>query len=162
MRQSLLILLLFIFSFKANSQTESNSYKSLSDSTFTVGDKIKLPDIHFSLSGGLRIMHYCYDSLKLIADFIKRYPDYTFEIGVHTDSRGEADFNKMLAERRAKKIKAFLVTKHQIEKIRLKAVGYGESRPVVPENRIHNSKNHDEEEKLRQKNRRYELTILEN
>ena len=50
----------------------------------------------------------------------------------HTDSRGSAASNQTLSERRAESVKRALVEEHRIPRERLKTTGFGESRPVEP------------------------------
>ena len=50
----------------------------------------------------------------------------------HTDSRGSADYNQTLSERRAESVKRALVEEHRIPRGRLETAGFGESRPVEP------------------------------
>ena len=49
----------------------------------------------------------------------------------HTDSDGELQYNYRLSLNRAKAVKRFLVANFQIDKQRLKVLGYGESQPLV-------------------------------
>lgn len=49
----------------------------------------------------------------------------------HTDSRGSAEYNKGLSERRAQAVVQYLVSKG-IAAERLSAIGYGEAAPVAP------------------------------
>ncbi len=71
------------------------------------------------------------------------------EIGGHTDSDGTKKRNLRLSTKRAEAVKRYLIDKN-IDKKRLKSVGYGESRPLV--------KNSSEDNK--QKNRRVEFKII--
>jgi OOP family OmpA-OmpF porin len=50
----------------------------------------------------------------------------------HTDESGEADYNLKLSQERADNVMNFLVGQHGLTAGQLKAVGYGETRPVVP------------------------------
>ena len=50
----------------------------------------------------------------------------------HTDSRGSAAYNRTLSERRAESVKRALVEEHRISRERLETAGFGESRPVEP------------------------------
>ena len=50
----------------------------------------------------------------------------------HTDSRGSAACNRTLSERRAESVKRALVEEHLISRERLDTAGFGESRPVEP------------------------------
>ena len=72
------------------------------------------------------------------------------EVAGHTDSVGPEDYNQRLSERRAQAVADFLMDRG-IERERLQVVGYGESRPRVPNDSPEN----------RQKNRRVVLSVLE-
>ena len=50
----------------------------------------------------------------------------------HTDSRGSAAYNQTLSERRAESVKRALVEEHRISRERIETAGFGESRPVEP------------------------------
>jgi outer membrane protein OmpA-like peptidoglycan-associated protein len=52
----------------------------------------------------------------------------------HTDSKGSAEYNQALSERRAKAAKDFLVANHKIEAARLQTVGKGKTEPLDPAN----------------------------
>ncbi len=79
---------------------------------------------------------------------MKKNPNYTLEIEGHTDNTGDAAKNMDLSQRRANTIKKYLVTKGIDEK-RLTAQGFGDTRPLVP--------NDSEENKA--KNRRVEFKV---
>ncbi|MCC7045420.1 MAG: OmpA family protein [Alphaproteobacteria bacterium] len=57
-----------------------------------------------------------------------------FMLEGHTDSKGSADYNQALSERRALSAKAYLVTAHKIDAVRLQTVGKGKSEPLDPAN----------------------------
>ena len=65
---------------------------------------------------------------SLVSILIKN-PDITIELGSHTDSRADEDYNLKLSQKRAQSCVEYL-TKKGIEKDRLTAVGYGETRLV--------------------------------
>lgn len=79
-------------------------------------------------------------------ELLRQDPNLKFIIQGHTDDIGEADMNQKLSLARAKEVKAEL-EKKGIESNRLKAEGYGESKPVVKNNNAEN----------RAQNRRVEL-----
>lgn len=66
--------------------------------------------------------------LEALARLMSLYPSMEIELGAHTDSRGAADYNLTLSQERAESAKAFLLSRG-IASERIKAVGYGESRP---------------------------------
>lgn len=72
------------------------------------------------------------------------------EIGGHSDDQGPDDFNLALSQRRMDAVVGYLVAKG-VDGERLVPVGYGESRPVEP----------NDSEERRALNRRVEFSILE-
>ena len=71
------------------------------------------------------------------------------ELGGHTDNVGEDAANKTLSQNRVNSVMTYLTGK-SIPPARLKAKGYGESKPIAS----------NDTEDGRQQNRRVEFTIL--
>jgi len=69
--------------------------------------------------------------LKAVADFLKKHTDLEVEIEGHTDSQGAAAYNKKLSQKRADSVKNELVGRYGVAAERIKAVGYGEEKPVA-------------------------------
>lgn len=69
--------------------------------------------------------------LAKVADFMKKYPSVTTTIEGHTDSVGSAKYNMKLSQRRADSVMNYLVKNFGIEPSRLKAKGYGLTKPVA-------------------------------
>lgn len=65
---------------------------------------------------------------KLVV-ILKENPDIKIELGSHTDSWGDAKYNMMLSEKRARSAIDYIVSRG-IEASRLTAKGYGESKPL--------------------------------
>jgi outer membrane protein OmpA-like peptidoglycan-associated protein len=87
--------------------------------------------------------------LRDVADTLKAWPDLVkIEIGVHVDDAGDEAANLKLTQARAEVVKRALEA-DGVASARLVAVGYGETRPLAP--------NDSEEE--REKNRRVEFVI---
>ncbi|NKQ41946.1 MAG: OmpA family protein [Sulfurovum sp.] len=84
-----------------------------------------------------------------IAVILKTYPDVKIEIAGHTDSEGDDSFNMLLSQGRVNNAKRALM-KAGISKDRIKAVGYGETKPLLP-NTTHEN---------RKKNRRVEIIVI--
>ncbi len=89
-----------------------------------------------------------YGALQSIADIMKEYPNTTFHIEGHTDSRGSDSYNQGLSERRAASVMQYLTT-IGMPSNRLTSAGYGESRPVATNNTAAG----------RQQNRRVEISL---
>ncbi len=91
-----------------------------------------------------------FPELNQIVEMMKSFPDVVIEISGHTDNVGNDDYNQKLSEKRAKSVKNYIVNKG-ITAIRLKTIGYGEAKPIAD----------DDTDEGRQKNRRIEVSILE-
>ncbi len=85
------------------------------------------------------------DQTKKIFD---EYPTMKVQIDGHADAIGTDAYNQKLSERRAKAVMNYLVGTVGINPDRLKAVGYGETKPAYPNDTKEN----------RAKNRRVEFT----
>ncbi|MBX3183609.1 MAG: OmpA family protein [Polyangiaceae bacterium] len=70
--------------------------------------------------------------LKQLVAYLQRHPDVHLQVEGHTDSRGSEIYNRELSKRRAASLKKRLV-EEGIDERRLTSVGYGESRPAMPE-----------------------------
>ncbi|TDC77104.1 OmpA family protein [Actinomadura sp. 7K507] len=69
---------------------------------------------------------------ELVASIRKEVPSGApIQVDGHTDSKGDPASNKTLSERRAQAIVDWLVTEGGIDRSRLKATGYGESKPAA-------------------------------
>jgi OmpA-OmpF porin, OOP family len=68
--------------------------------------------------------------LDKVAEMLNQYPNYKVTISGHTDSRGEVGPNQKISEKRANTCRQYLIGKG-IDASRLKAVGYGESKPIA-------------------------------
>ena len=81
--------------------------------------------------------------LKRDINILKENPQIRVEIQGHTSDLGPAEYNRDLADRRAKSVKEYLIS-NGIARDRLEARSYGEDRPRFPndseENRARNSR----------------------
>ncbi len=87
-------------------------------------------------------------TLDKLAEVARACPKAKIEIEGHTDAEGTPERNKNLSERRAKAVYDYLA-KAGVGAERLTAVGYGETRPIAPNDTPAN----------RAKNRRIEFTV---
>lgn len=71
------------------------------------------------------------EQIKEVADFMKEHPLTEVTVEGHTDSLGSDAYNKQLSQRRAEAVAAVLTSYYELSADRVKAVGYGESRPVA-------------------------------
>lgn len=71
------------------------------------------------------------EALEVLVRFLERYPDTDAVIEGHTDDVGSAESNMALSIRRAESVVDYLVNEKRISRSRLKAVGFGETRPIA-------------------------------
>lgn len=111
-------------------------------------------------------IRYDFDSADLTTDaktaidtgllvILARNPDIIIELSSHTDSRGKDDYNMRLSERRAQSVVKYCIDKG-VDKRRLVAKGYGETRPIAPNERPDGTDDPDG----RAMNRRTEFKII--
>ncbi|RXJ73820.1 hypothetical protein CS022_07435 [Veronia nyctiphanis] len=73
-------------------------------------------------------------NLEELANFMARYPKVVVEIEGHASTVGNAGYNQRLSQRRATAVAESLVNDFGISASRVRAVGYGESRPLIKGN----------------------------
>lgn len=91
-----------------------------------------------------------HDELKQVGDFMNKYPDVNMAIEGHTDSIGTDEYNQRLSQRRVDSVKNYIVEKFNIDGKRIKATGYGETRPIAD----------NSTDEGRQRNRRVEAASI--
>jgi len=96
-----------------------------------------------------RINSASYPTLNKLFNIAKKCPDASFEISGHTDSDGSKGYNQKLSLKRAASIVSYLKGKG-IDGARMKSAGYGESRPIAPNDTAAN----------KARNRRIEFKVL--
>ncbi len=95
-------------------------------------EKANLPRLDFSISFGFDsadIDQSSYNTLDALAGALKSSDLHAsrFLVNGHTDAKGSDDYNVELSQRRANAVVQYLVSQHDIEAKRLKAIGFGES-----------------------------------
>ncbi len=114
-----------------------------------VGTRVRLDNVQFEFDRSELVPGSEKELIKLV-DLMTDYPFLRVEIEGHTDDEGTEAYNEKLSTARAEAVVNFLVKK-DIEKERLTWKGYGESRPLVP----------NDSEANRAINRRVEFHVLE-
>lgn len=87
--------------------------------------------------------------LLQVVEFLRQHTSMRIEISGHTDDVGAGSYNHELSQKRAMRVVEFL-TRQGVPSARLRAVGYGASRPLVPNTTA----------VQRAQNRRIEMRIL--
>jgi OmpA-OmpF porin, OOP family len=126
--------------------------------------EVKAPDMAKALSaaGKIDIYGILFDvdrtelkpesraTLEEVAKLLKSDPSLRIEVAGHTDNTGGADHNMKLSVGRAAAVVNALVGTYGIDKARLQPQGYGDTKPVAP----------NDSDQGRAKNRRVELRKL--
>ena len=87
-------------------------------------------DIQFEINADT-IQRQEQQRLDKVGVFMRKYPDTTAVIEGHTDEVGSSAENMKLSQRRADSVVAYLTNHAGIAQSRLKAVGYGATRPIA-------------------------------
>lgn len=112
--------------------------------------RLEFQSIEFATNSS-EILPDMVDDLNKILNFMLDNPKFDLKISGHTDSQGNAEANNKLSQSRADAIKEYLVNSGGIEPNRITAIGYGSSKPIIPEEKT------EEDRKL---NRRVEFEII--
>lgn len=109
---------------------------------------IVLDNVHFD-TGKATIRPESLPELDRVAEYMTHKPNLEIEISGHTDNVGDPKSNQSLSQRRADACRAYLIKKG-IDQSRVRAVGYGDTRPIAPNDTVDG----------RQRNRRIEAQEL--
>lgn len=71
------------------------------------------------------------DSLMYVYNLLMEYPTMVLELSSHTDSRGDNEYNRRLADNRAHQCYIFLIDEKGIDPRRIVPIGRGEMQPRV-------------------------------
>jgi len=106
-------------------------------------DKVNFP------TGKATLTQESHHRLDVVVEYMKYKKSATIEIAGHTDNVGNRRANKKLSQARAEAVRDYLVSQG-IDGSRIKAVGYGDEKPIAP----------NDTPEGREKNRRIEATEL--
>lgn len=104
--------------------------------------------IHFK-TGSAELDDKSVPLLNSVADITGRCPAVSIDVAGHTDNVGNKNANQRLSEQRARSVVDYLTGKG-IDAGRIQSAGFGDTRPLVP----------NDSEANRAKNRRIEFTVV--
>jgi OOP family OmpA-OmpF porin len=157
------------YEFKMEGFQYFDSEMYMSTQGFTFSDTIEMPPIWVNVMTDkpivLENIYYEFNSADLnersrnvldttLLVLLKEAPEFIIEIGAHTDSIGDTEYNRQLSQQRADNVVSYLISKG-ISAEKLVAKGYGEESPVAPNTLPDGSDN----PAGREKNRRTEFRI---
>jgi OOP family OmpA-OmpF porin len=90
-----------------------------------------------------------HDRMVQVAQYLVNNPSTQAVIEGHTDSTASPEYNMKLSQRRADSVMDYFIDKFKIDKDRLRAIGYGETKPIASNDTAEG----------RQKNRRVMVVI---
>ena len=128
---------------------EKKILKEYELSKIEVGFKTVLRNIYFDFNKASFRME-AYPELSKLERMLKDNTTYKVEISGHTDNVGSDEYNLQLSQRRAEAVVNWLAKKG-IDRSRLTAKGYGESKPLAT---------NDDEKEGRSINRRTEFEVI--
>jgi len=103
--------------------------------------RAELTGVYFT-TGSAQVLDVSLPALQRFAALLAQHPDWELTIEGHTDNIGSADYNLALSTRRAEAVRQVLVGHFGVPPAKLKAKGYGLTRPVesnsTDEGRAHN------------------------
>ncbi|MEP7259494.1 MAG: OmpA family protein, partial [Flavitalea sp.] len=115
-----------------------------------IGQVVRLNNVFFDFDkADLRSESFV--ELDRVITMLKENPGIEIEMSAHTDNKGSDDYNLKLSDNRAGSVKEYILSKG-INVSRIISQGYGETKPVAP----------NDNEENRQLNRRVEFKILKN
>ncbi|HTH55960.1 MAG TPA: OmpA family protein [Cyclobacteriaceae bacterium] len=113
-----------------------------------VGVTVRLKNIYFDFDK-TTLKPESFVELDKVVDFLKQNAHVSVEIAGHTDSKGSDDYNLNLSQGRSQSVVDY-ISSQGIDKSRLQAHGYGETKPIDT----------NDTDEGRANNRRVEFTIL--
>ncbi|MFH1723630.1 MAG: OmpA family protein [Elusimicrobiota bacterium] len=108
----------------------------------------EIPPIEFEL-GKAVLRRQSKRTLEMVADLMFRHPRLKLWVLGHTCDLGDERYNRWLSQKRAEAVKDYLVEMGVMGEA-VRAKGFGESRPLVPNDSAEN----------REKNRRVEFRLI--
>lgn len=113
-----------------------------------VGSTVRMNNLFF-VTGKSEINKWSYPELQRLIDLLKKHKAMEIEISGHSDNIGSDKVNNELSLERANAVRDYII-KNGVEGNRLKAKGYGKTKPVAS----------NTTEEGRKQNRRVDFTIL--
>jgi outer membrane protein OmpA-like peptidoglycan-associated protein len=109
-----------------------NGEMEINKVTEPIESKIAFESLEFE-NGKANILPAMHADLDKLANFLIDHPELHLTISGHTDSAGKEESNLRLSQARADAIRDYLINAFNIDAGRIKAIGYGSSKPITQE-----------------------------
>lgn len=161
----LLFYIILIFSISKSVFAQSDKVFNYSDTAFYINSIHRL-NLNFDYNGGGVIKDSIgISELDKLSKFIIANPNLYFHLENHTDHRGTDRYNLKLSQRRAMSVVFELTTNYNVDSTKIKAIGFGESNPIINWAFIEQMDLQDEDECISEGvyfvNRRTQLRIID-
>ncbi|MGF1638099.1 MAG: OmpA family protein [Cyclobacteriaceae bacterium] len=100
--------------------------------TEPIRSRLKFSSIEFD-NGSAELKPAMYYDLDKLASFMLDNSDFKLQVSGHTDADGSEQFNMDLSMRRAYAIRDYIAYFGGVPELRIEAIGYGSTRPIVEE-----------------------------
>ena len=141
---------IYTFELPEEIRSDSANYLATVDVMELVpGDAVILQNIQFEFNSS-SLTEDSQAGIQMLTAFLQRNPELQVELAGHTDNVGSENYNLKLSTDRANVVRQALI-ENGIDEARLKAQGYGSSKPLVP----------NDSEENRARNRRTEMIIID-
>lgn len=109
----------------AGAEVDSTGCEGVTETVETIELRVQFPN-------NSSVIDDTYDAeIQKVADFMAEHPETTVEIAGHSDSIGDADYNRDLSQRRAEAVADRLTQSLGVDEDRVSATGYGEAEPIA-------------------------------
>lgn len=133
---------------------------TLADTVFKVNDVMRTYRIVPNINNNEYIMLESRPFLDSLAKFLIKNKNLVIEIGNYTDFRGTDKVTLMLSQARSRSVMRYLVDERSIAINRLVSMGYGETNPLISQEKIEKMKDPATIRLAHRINVRTELKIL--
>jgi photosystem I P700 chlorophyll a apoprotein A2 len=127
-----------------------------------LGAKVTDQEIHIDLAADVMfdfdkhtLRPEATETLRKLGQVVSSYGDAPLLIEGHTDNKGTHAYNMKLSQNRAEAVKKWLAENAGVKPSRIRTTGWGESKPVAPNQKPDGS----DDPEGRQKNRRVEIVV---
>ncbi|MGM0768575.1 MAG: OmpA family protein [Pseudomonadota bacterium] len=109
----------------AGAEVDSTGCEGVTETVETIELRVQFPNNSSVIDG-------TYDAeIRKVADFMAEHPETSVEIAGHSDSTGDAEYNRFLSQRRAEAVADRLTRSLGVDEDRVSATGYGEAEPIA-------------------------------